>query len=127
MKNLKFATCINCIDGRAQVPAIKLLKRRFAIDYVDMVTEPGPDKILAQNKNKRIIASIKRRVKISVIKHRSKIIIIAGHYDCAGNPCEEKEHLQQIRKAMENMKKWNLNVEIYGIWVDKDLKASLIQ
>ncbi|MFC1658303.1 carbonic anhydrase [Candidatus Omnitrophota bacterium] len=51
---------------------------------------------------------------------------IIAHYDCAGNPCPEEDHMQQLRKSMQNVKEWKMSVEIYGIWVDKERKAFLI-
>ena len=51
---MRFCTAINCMDGRTQEPVIAFVKKRFGIDCVDMITEPGPDKILAQSKNIKI-------------------------------------------------------------------------
>jgi hypothetical protein len=121
-----FATAINCIDGRVQEPVTEFITSEFRVDYVDMITEPGPDKILSENKAFDIIESIKKRVLISVEKHKSKIVVIAGHYDCAANPAQDKEHLRQIRESVKNIKEWNLEVDIYGVWVDKDWKAILL-
>jgi len=36
-----FAAAINCIDGRTQAAVIEYLKRAYALDFVDMITEPG--------------------------------------------------------------------------------------
>ena len=125
MKNI-FVTCINCIDGRVQKPLIEFATSKFKADYVDMITEPGPDKILSEEKDLNIIESIKRRIMISVEKHKSKVLIIAGHYDCAGNPVEKEIHYSQIKKAVENIEKLNLGVRVYGAWVDENWKAFLI-
>lgn len=43
----KYVTCLNCIDGRAQLPVIQWITLNYQVDYVDMVTEPGMDGILA--------------------------------------------------------------------------------
>ena len=91
----KFVTCINCMDGRAQKPVIDYMQKRFGVEYVDMITEPGPNKILSDNNDATLIESLKKRVAISVEKHGSEIIAIVGHFDCAGNPVDErsqKEH-----------------------------------
>ena len=50
MSRMKFATAINCMDGRTQLPVIAYLKEKCKIDCVDMVTEAGPVKILADCK-----------------------------------------------------------------------------
>jgi len=122
----KFATAINCIDGRVQAPVAEFIKNNYDIDYVDMITEPGPDKALSENKTLDIIESVKRRMLISIEKHRSKIVVIAGHHDCAANPAEEKEHCRQIREAVKNIKEWNSEVDVYGVWVDEKWEARLI-
>jgi len=121
-----FVTAINCIDGRAQNPVTEFAIRKFRADYVDLITEPGSDKLLSENKALDIIESVKRRVLISIEKHESKIVIIAGHHDCATNPVEKEEHYKQIKEAMQSIKKWNLEVDVYGVWVDKNWKAELI-
>lgn len=121
MKNI-FATVINCIDGRVQKPVIEFVIRKFGVDYVDLITEPGPDKILSENKDTSTIESIKKRTLISIEKHKSKIILIVGHHDCAVNECEKETHCKQIRESVQNIKEWNLEVDVYGLWVDKNWK-----
>ncbi len=122
----RFGTAINCIDGRVQRPVMEFVIEKFGVDHVDMITEPGPDKTLSENKAFDIITSVKKRVSISVEKHGSKNIIIAGHHDCAANPATEEEHRRQISQAVKNIKTWNLGVDVHGVWVDKDWKAVLL-
>jgi hypothetical protein len=55
-----FVMAINCMDGRVQLPVIEWLKKEYEADYVDMITEPGPNKILAENKDQLFINSIKK-------------------------------------------------------------------
>ncbi len=125
MKNI-FVTAINCIDGRVQKPVTEFAIRKFRADYVDLITEPGPDKILSENKSPNIIESVKRRALISIEKHKSKIVIIAGHHDCSANPVGREEHYRQIKEAVQNIKAWNLEVDVYGVWVDKNWEAVLL-
>ncbi|MFH1005248.1 MAG: carbonic anhydrase [Bacteroidota bacterium] len=116
---MKFATAINCMDGRTQVPVIEWLKKKYKVNYVDMITEPGPNKILAENKDNSALESIKKRIDISVNKHASKFIAIVGHYDCAGNPVEKDIQLKQILSAIKIVKLWNFNVQVIGLWIDE--------
>jgi len=122
----KFAAAINCIDGRVQKPIIEFAIKRFGVDYVDIITEPGPDKVLSENKSMDIIESIKRRVLLSIERNSSKNIIIAGHHDCKANPVEEKVHYRQIKESVDKIKEWNLEVDVYGVWVGKSWKAVLL-
>ena len=121
-----FVTAINCIDGRAQKPVTEFVIRKFRADYVDLITEPGPDRFLSENKALDIVESIKRRTLISIEKHNSKIVIIVGHYDCAVNSVEEGEHRIQIMEAVKKIKEWDFKVDVYGVWVDEDWEVELI-
>jgi len=127
-KNLKksFATCINCMDGRVQEPSIRFLKKKFSVKYIDMITEPGADKILAQYQAKATIAAIKKKVQISIEKHNSKAIAIVGHHDCAGNPVSDTTHLRQIKKAVKNISQWKLGVPVWGVWIDRHFRVEKV-
>jgi len=96
---------------------IDFVKKRFKVDYVDMITEPGPDKVLSEKKSIDAIDSIIRRVRISVKRHSSKIIVIAGHHDCLANPVNAAAHHRQIKKAVNVIKEWRLGADVFGIWV----------
>ena len=121
-----FVTAINCINGRTQEALIGFIKREFSAEYIDLVTEPGPDKILSKNKQQETVKSIKSRVLISIKKHDSKILVVAGHHDCAGNPVNDDEHFSQIKKAVQNVDKWNLGVSVYGVWTYGNWKVILL-
>jgi carbonic anhydrase len=116
----KFATAINCMDGRVQIPVISYIKNNYGVDYVDMITLPGPDKILSENKPEFLVDWIKKCVEISISRHKSGLIAIIGHYDCAGNPVDEQTHKENILSAIETIQSWQFNVDIIGLWVDED-------
>lgn len=124
--NKKFVTSINCMDGRTQEPIINYLKAEYGADYVDMITEAGPNKILAENTNTSVIESIKTRVEVSTGIHCSKVIAIVGHYDCGGNPADEETQKEQIKAAVDNVKAWNDSVEVIGVWVDETWKVNKV-
>ncbi len=127
MNAKKFATAINCIDGRTQIPVIEWLKKEYKVDYVDMITEPGPDKILSEDKDSFTIQAIRRKVEISLNKHSSKIVAIAGHHDCAGNPVNKETHLKQILSAVGAIKMWNLGVDVVGLWIDENWEVHKVE
>ncbi|NGX48718.1 MAG: hypothetical protein K940chlam5_00308 [Candidatus Anoxychlamydiales bacterium] len=124
--NKKFATAINCMDGRVQLPVIHWLKKEAQVDYVDMITEPGPNKVLSENKDRIVIESIKKRVEISTKRRILKLIAIVGHFDCLGNPAKKDTQLKEIRSAIEVVKSWNLDAKIIGLWVDENFKVNQI-
>ena len=116
----KFATAINCIDGRTQLPVINFVKETYQIDYVDMITSPGADLVMA-TRNPDKLPSIKDSVKVSIEKHKSQLIVLVAHGDCAGNPVSADEHLGHLRRGMECLRGWELDADIVGLYVtDKD-------
>ncbi len=116
----KFTTAINCMDGRVQTYVHDYMMNNYSTPYVDMITEPGPNKILADNTDEVITNSIRRRVEISTKTHGSKIIALIGHEDCAGNPVDKDQQIADTLKGVETLKKWNTDAEIIGLWVELD-------
>ena len=124
MENQKiFACAINCMDGRVQDAVKNYMKENYGVDYVDMVTEPGPNKILADNADSAIIENIKKRVEISVHHHGSKVVAIVGHFGCAGNPTEKEEQIKHLQEAKKTVESFGFPVEIVLLWVDGDWKT----
>ncbi|HOP06364.1 MAG TPA: hypothetical protein PLF13_03640 [candidate division Zixibacteria bacterium] len=122
----KFGTCINCMDGRVQEPMIEFMKKGFDLDYIDMITEPGPDAILGKRES-GLVELIRGRVLLSIQKHGSDTIVLVSHGDCAGNPVSYEEHLSHLRKGMETIRSWDLDADIYGVWIDdKDWKVDIV-
>lgn len=115
----KFVTAINCMDGQVQLPVIEFLKSEFKADYVDMITEPGPDGLPAESgADRSVVEQIINRVGISVEKHGSKVVAITAHHDCAGNPVSKDEHIAHLRQAIATIKSWGFDVEIIALWID---------
>ena len=117
---MSFATVINCMDGRIQEPVITFLKNRFNVAYIDSITEPGPNLILAQNTDTSLINSITDRLTISVEKHSSVGLAIVGHHDCAGNTAPKNEQIQHISEAIQHIHQKYPTLEIIGLWVDEN-------
>ena len=125
MENQKtFACAINCMDGRVQDAVKNYMKDNYGVDYVDMVTEPGPNKILADNplaySGAVIIENIKRRVEVSVGHHGSKVVAVVGHFGCAGNPTEKEEQIQHLKDAKKTVEAFGFPVEVVLLWVESD-------
>jgi carbonic anhydrase len=118
--NAHFATAINCMDGRVQEPVVNYLKKRLGVTFVDMITEAGPDGILAQMVSYETINSIKRRIDISVQKHGSKHIAVIAHHDCAGNPVDADTHRSHVRSAVQNVRAWYPTADVFALWINED-------
>ena len=117
---MKFVTAVTCMDGRIQEHVNKYLKDRFNVPYVDTITEPGPNRILADNTNVSVIENIEKRIGISVKHHGSKWIVLVGHEDCAGNPVSKTEQITHIEKGLEVIRAMDFDARLIGIWVDLD-------
>jgi len=112
------------MDGRVQLPVIKYLQEKFDVDYVDSITEPGPNLILAQQTNIDIVESIFNRLKISVNHHGSVGIAVVGHYDCAGNPATKEQQTVHTLDSIRCIKSRYSDLEIVGLWVDENWEVS---
>jgi carbonic anhydrase len=123
----KFCTAINCMDGRIQIPVIRYLQQRFNVEYVDTITEAGPNLILSDNTNTALIQSIYYRLKISVENHHSVGIAIIGHYDCAGNPASQEKQIEDIQRARMLLHQQYDKLEIIGLWVDEEWEVHEIK
>lgn len=112
-----FGTAINCIDGRAQGPVTEWVKTVASVDYVDTVTAPGVDNVLAQEQSDQL-AALRQSVAISVNAHNSRMIVVAGHFGCAAFDADREQHVTAIRKAVQVVQSWGLNVHVVGLWVN---------
>ena len=111
-----FATAITCIDGRVQRPVTDWVKLHVNVDHVDLITEPGPDKVFSSGPA-ALVQDMMRKVSFSVKHHFSKAIIISGHDTCAANGVSREEHIEQILDGVERIQEFRLNVRIIGLWV----------
>lgn len=120
-----FVTVINCMDGRVQEPVIKWMKKTYQADFVDMITEAGPNKILLYGPEETIVA-IHQKVKISYEKHGSKVLAIAGHYDCAGYPVSREKKIGKIKHSVEMVKTWGFDMEIVGLYINENWEVEVV-
>lgn len=124
---MKFITALNCMDGRTIKPILKYFQKKLNLNdlYIDMITEPGMDRFL---KNKENIYKLEQKIRISLINHDSDYIIIAGHYDCAGNPVSDEQHKSDIINSANSLYIFLLEknffyknkLSIVGVYIDKN-------
>ncbi|MHB8061688.1 MAG: carbonic anhydrase [Ruminiclostridium sp.] len=114
----RFGTALNCIDGRTQIPIIKWFKENFDVDYVDLITEPGMDKVLSQGHWTEIVR-LREKTILSIEAHNSNVVAVVGHYDCAANPVSDVKHFKDIVASTYIVASWGLPVKVVGLWVDE--------
>ncbi len=121
---MKFATAVNCMDGRVQLPVIEHIRKKYGAEYVDMVTEPGVDRLLCEApETTPEVGSVRRRLELSVASHGSELVAVIGHDDCAANHADPATHIRQIRSAKARIAAWYPAVRVIGIWVDGEWNA----
>lgn len=121
-----FATALNCIDGRTQIPVIRWMKENFHVDYVDLITEPGMDKVLSQGSRVEL-ERLREKVVVSITAHESNVVAVVGHYDCAANPVSDYRHFRDISASVYTVKSWCLPVTVVGLWVDEFWRVHVIR
>lgn len=120
----KRALCLNCIDGRTQIPVITWIKEQYGADDVDLITEPGMDAFLANKDNS--IDVLLGKVRISLEKNASSPVFVAGHDDCKGNPVSAEVHQEQVHKGVARLKGALPGVDIRGLWIGPGWKVEEI-
>ena len=126
---MSYCTVINCMDGRVQLPAAAFLKERFNADHVYVITEAGPNRILAEQSNTALLESVFGRLSISVEKHHSLGIAVVGHHDCAGNPSGQEDQaadtVAAVRYIREHVSQYK-DIDVIGLWIDENWTVSEI-
>ena len=115
-----FATAVNCIDGRVQLPVLEAVRSAFDVSYVDSVTEAGVVKYLSDKTESEQTKSILARIEISVNQHGSRAIAVAAHHDCAGNPADDEIQKAQLHRAVEFLRAKFPTCKVLGLWVGND-------
>jgi len=122
----KFATALNCMDGRTQMPVFKEVQKLSGAEYVDMITEAGIDEIIASGTDAVLLEGIKKRIEISTENHGSKFIAVVGHDGCAGNPVDEATHRLHITTSCMILRKLYPKVTVVGLWVDAEFNTHTV-
>jgi len=120
----KFAAVINCMDGRVQEPVNAWMKAHTGAEYIDVITEAGPDKIMSSTATASRL--ILKRILVSRDIHKANSLALVAHHDCAGNPVSKKEHLAHLDHAAKILKTWNLGMQILLLWVNREWQVELI-
>ena len=117
------ATCLNCMDGRVQLPVLTWIKANYPVDFVDVITEAGMDAVLAKQED---ISEVLRSIKVSVNLNKSTRLFIVGHYDCRGNPVEESSHRAAIVDAVKRLRPLWPTQDVIGLWVNDRWQVELV-
>ena len=96
------------------------MRRMYGVDYVDLITEPGPEWALTDPTRAGVQAAIQRNARFSVHGHDAELIAVTAHDDCLGNDADSGTRLAQLRDAQQVVTGWDLGVDVIGLWVHMD-------
>lgn len=105
-----------------QLPVLNWIRKKYNIDFVDVVTAAGIDRLIASQDN---IGTIIKSVNISINTNKSTRIFIVAHHDCRGNPVDKKTHREHIIKSVKCLKSHWPELEIVGLWVNSHWQAEV--
>ncbi|MEU5939656.1 carbonic anhydrase [Micromonospora sp. NPDC047548] len=114
----RFATMFTCIDGRIQQPLNEWVRKHLDVEYLDTITEPGPEAVLAGT-GERCLEVLLEKVQVSQRAHGSATLVIAAHSDCAGNPVSVDEHRDQLRQSLARVAGRLPNTRILAVHADR--------
>ena len=121
----RFAVLLNCIDGRTQQPLLDWVRRELDVTYVDVVTEPGVDAVLARGDDWTVQALLDK-VCVSRLAHGAVALIVAGHHDCAANPGDAAQHASDLTAAVEALREALPELPARGVYVDDSWTVQLL-
>jgi hypothetical protein len=101
------------------------IKLHGRVQYVDMITEPGIDRVLAEDKPNRIAAVVKK-LRTSITVHQVSIVAVAGHFECAANDANFEKHSEQIKISVDLISSWRFGIRIVGLYVNQWNSVDLI-
>ena len=110
------------MDGRVQLPVLTWIKKKYPVDFVDVITEAGMDRVLSEQED---ICEILRSIKVSMTLNKSTRLFVVGHHDCRGNPVDEAAHHHDITAAVDRLRGLFPGFEVIGLWVDNNWTVRL--
>lgn len=111
----RFTACLNCIDGRVQLPVINWIRSTYNVDFIDMITEPGMDGFLVDPQSN--LKPVFDKLNIALDVHECNEIFIVAHEDCAANPTDFNSHTKNLKVATDDIKNFAPNCTVIGIYV----------
>lgn len=111
------------MDGRTTEAVTNHIRENYGVKWVDFITEPGINKILAEDLDAGMIRRIRDKIHISVHRHEAEILAIAGHAKCAGNPADKERQIRQLKIAKKTVEAFGFDIDIILLWVESDWKT----
>lgn len=110
-----FGVALTCIDGRISQIVQQQLREEWGVDFVDVVTLPGPEAALPELPEQHAVWDALR---ISVKRHGSTRAAVVAHTDCAANAVELDTRREQVRAAVFEVRDVLTRTDVTGWLVD---------
>ncbi len=121
-----FATALNCIDGRVQLPVNEAVSSFFDVACVDTITAAGIVRYLSDETGTPHTEASLSCVRISLESHGSRGIAVAAHTDCSGNAVGDRTQQAQLRRAVAFISEQFPGVRVIAIWVGLEGTAEIL-
>lgn len=118
---MKVVTLLNCIDGLFQDAGLTYVRDKNADFIVDNITYPGMDNVFNMQEES-VMNVIKYSIDISISRGSNKIYL-SGHSNCTGNVKTDSDHLIDVRNSIKYLNKIYPNIEIKGMFIQRDYKV----
>ena len=112
-----FGVALTCIDGRIADVVHQELRREWGVDFVDVVTVPGPESVVPELPEEHAVWDALR---ISVQAHGSSRAAVVAHTDCAANAVDLETRRAQVREAVFQVRDLLHGADVTGWLVDTD-------
>lgn len=110
-----FGVALTCIDGRAAPVVYRELCREWGVDFVDLVTLPGPEAAVPELPEQHVVWDA---LLVSVRCHGSMRAAVVAHTDCAANDVDAPTRREQVRTALFEVRDNLRGVDVSGWVVD---------
>ncbi len=115
-----FGVALTCIDGRISQVVQQQLREEWGVDFVDMVTLPGPEAAVPDLPEQHAVWDALR---ISVQQHGSTRVAVVAHTDCTANAVEIDTRREQVRDAVFELRDVLPRTDVTGWVVDTATSA----
>lgn len=112
-----FGVALTCIDGRIAEVVRQALRREWGVDYIDVVTLPGPEAAVADLPGEHAVWDA---LEVSVQRHGSTRAAVVAHTDCAANTVDLDERRDQLREAVFQVRDLLRGTDVTGWLVHTD-------
>jgi hydrogenase maturation factor len=112
-------TVVCCIDGRIQIPVVEFLRNLWNVEWVDVVTEIAPERLLSDGNEEESVRRIHENITASLVQQLEARLAVASHSGCDCNNVPDEEKREMVRASVRILREAHQDASIIGVWVDE--------